>query len=156
MDRATICRISCSWSVVECVPPAYAGGSDNMRKFLAVVKHEYKKIVVKWTFLLGTLLFPILGACFALVPALIFSIKGEPTRIIIVDPTNKIAPRLKSDLTQDKIAEKTEYAVNSSNTLIASSQDQHIKMDAEQAAEGFIVVDYDSAGRSQDQVRREL
>src|SRR5205085_5970812 len=101
MDRATICRISCSWSVVECVPPAYAGGSDNMRKFLAVVKHEYKKIVVKWTFLIGTLLFPVIGAGFALVPAIIFSLKGEATRIVVVDPTGTILPRLKENLSTE-------------------------------------------------------
>ena len=64
-----------------------------MRKFLAVVKHEYKKIVVKWTFLLGTLLFPLIGAGFAVIPAIIFSIKGESTRLVIVDPTNKITLR---------------------------------------------------------------
>ena len=66
-----------------------------MRKFLAVVKHEYKKIVLKWSFIIGTLLFPIIAAGFAVVPAIIFSIKGEPTRIAIVDPTGKIAARLK-------------------------------------------------------------
>ena len=77
-----------------------------MRKFLAVVRHEYKKIVYKWTFLLGTLLFPVIGAGFAIVPAVIFSIKGEPTRIVIVDKTNKIAPRLKDNLSADKIAAK--------------------------------------------------
>ena len=82
-----------------------------MRKFLAVVKHEYKKIVVKWTFLLGTIMFPILMACFALIPALIFSIKGEPTRIVIVDPSNKIAVRLKANLSAEKIAEKSVHHI---------------------------------------------
>ena len=62
-----------------------------MRKFLAVVKHEYKKIVVKWSFLLGTLLFPVIGLGFAIVPAIIFSLKGEATRIVVVDQSNKIA-----------------------------------------------------------------
>ena len=61
-----------------------------MRKFLAVVKHEYKKIVYKWTFLVGTLLFPVIGAGFAIVPAIIFSLKGEPTRLVIVDESGKI------------------------------------------------------------------
>ena len=56
-----------------------------MRKFLAVVKHEYKKIVLKWSFIIGTLLFPVIAAGFAIVPAIIFSIKGEPTRIVVVD-----------------------------------------------------------------------
>ena len=66
-----------------------------MKKFLAVVKHEYKKIVLKWSFLIGTLLFPIIAAGFAVVPALIFSIKGEPTRIVVFDRTGKIESRLK-------------------------------------------------------------
>jgi ABC-type Na+ efflux pump permease subunit len=76
-----------------------------MRKFLAVVKHEYKKIVLKWTFLFGTLLFPVLAAGFAVVPAIIFSIKGEPTRIAVVDPSGKVAPRLKENLSAEKMAE---------------------------------------------------
>ncbi len=73
-----------------------------MRKFLAVVKHEYKKIVLKWTFLVATLLFPVIAAGFAIVPALIFSIKGEPTRLIIVDETGKIAPRIRENLVTDR------------------------------------------------------
>ena len=63
-----------------------AGRRRAMRKLLAVVKHEYRKIVLKWTFLIGTLLFPLIGDGFAVVPAMIFSMKGEPTRIVIVDP----------------------------------------------------------------------
>lgn len=82
-----------------------------MKKFIAVVKHEYRKIVLKWTFLLGTLLFPVIGACFALVPAIIFSIKGEPTRIVIVDPSNKIGMRIRENLAPDKIAARTDQAV---------------------------------------------
>ena len=77
-----------------------------MRKFLAVVKHEYKKIVLKWTFLIGTLLFPFMAAMFAVVPALIFSIKGEPTRIAIIDGTDKIAPRLKENLSAEKMEKR--------------------------------------------------
>ena len=72
-----------------------------MRKFLAVVKHEYRKVVLKWSFLIGTLLLPFLAACFAVVPAVIFYIKGEPTRIAIVDPTGKIAPRLRGNLSAE-------------------------------------------------------
>jgi ABC-type Na+ efflux pump permease subunit len=53
-----------------------------MRKFLAVVKHEYKKIVLKWSFIIGTLLFPIIAAGFAVVPAIIFSIKGDRRELL--------------------------------------------------------------------------
>ncbi len=79
-----------------------------MKKFLSVVKHEYKKIVLKWSFLIATLLFPVLAGAFAVVPALLFSIKGEPTRIVIVDQTGKITPRIKENLSEDKKAKVIE------------------------------------------------
>ena len=127
-----------------------------MRKFLAVVKHEYKKIVVKWTFLIGTILFPIIMACFALIPALIFSIKGEPTRIVIVDPSNKIVTRLKANLTEEKIAEKTEQAAKDADFDITSSQNERLKQSAKQSAEGFVFVDYNAGGKNVEQIRAEL
>lgn len=127
-----------------------------MRKFLAVVKHEYKKIVVKWTFLIGTILFPILMACFALVPALIFSIKGEPTRIVIVDPSNKIAPRLKANLSEEKLAERSEKAAKDTDFDIAASQSEQMKRSAKQIVEGFVFIDYNAFGKSSEQIRSEL
>ncbi len=127
-----------------------------MRKFLAVVRHEYKKVVYKWTFLLGTLLFPIIGACFAIIPAIIFSIKGEPTRIVIVDRTNKIAPRLKENLSAEKITAKGEEAVKDSAKNLSVSQNDQLRQSAKQAAAVFLFVDYDSVGKTADQIRSEL
>lgn len=127
-----------------------------MKKFFAVVKHEYKKIVLRWAFLLGTLLFPVLGLCFAFVPALIFSIKGEPTRIVIVDPSNKIAPRLRSNLSTEAVAEKNSETVKTLPVNLNSSQTDRIKDGARSAAEEFIFVDYSAAGKTPDQIRKEL
>ncbi|MBK8304216.1 MAG: ABC transporter permease [Chloracidobacterium sp.] len=127
-----------------------------MRKFLAVVKHEYKKIVYKWTFLLGTLLFPLIGACFAVIPAIIFSIKGEPTRIVIVDQSNKISPRVRENLSVDKIAAKAEQAAKDAIKDLNASQNERVKQSSKQMAEGFIFVNYDAAGKSPEQIRTEL
>lgn len=127
-----------------------------MRKFLAVVKHEYRKIVVKWTFLLGTLLFPLIGAGFAVIPALIFSIKSETTRLVIVDPTNKIAPRLKENLSADKIEAKAKAAAKDQVGDLNASQEEKMKRGASQLASGFSFVDYDPAGKSTDAIRQEL
>ncbi len=127
-----------------------------MKKFLAVVRHEYKKIVYKWTFLIGTLLFPIIGACFALVPALIFSIKGEPIRLVIVDPSNKIAPRLKAGLSAESIATKGQEAAKDKRVDLTASQDEKMKQNAKMASQSFIFVDYEATGKAVDQVRREL
>lgn len=127
-----------------------------MRKFLAVVKHEYKKIVYKWTFLIGTLLFPLIGACFAIVPALIFSIKGEPTRIVIVDKTNKIAPRLKENLSVENINVKGEKAAKDSIKDLTASPNDKMKQRSKQTAEGFVFIDYSADGKTHDQIRSEL
>src|SRR5215217_2831138 len=98
-----------------------------MRKFLAVVKHEYRKVVLKWSFLIGTLILPVLAGCAALVPALIFSIKGEATRIAVVDPTAKIQSRLKENLSADKMMEKARKAAENSFKNIDASQREKMK-----------------------------
>jgi ABC-2 type transport system permease protein len=127
-----------------------------MRKFFAVVKHEYKKIVVKWTFLLGTFLFPVLGAGFGIVPALIFSLKGEVTRIAVVDLSGSVLPRLKENLSAEAISAKAHDAARTSVKDLNASQDERIKRNADQLASGFAFVDYDAAGKSPERIRADL
>jgi ABC-2 type transport system permease protein len=127
-----------------------------MRKFLAVVKHEYKKIVLKWTFLIGTLLFPVIAAMFAIVPALIFSIEGEATRIVIVDTANKVAPRLKVNLSPERLREKALKAARDSMGKMPTSQEEQLKRGTEQLGGSFTFADYDAQAKSIEQIRREL
>ena len=127
-----------------------------MRKFLAVVKHEYKKIVYKWTFLLGTLLLPVLAACFAVVPALIFSIKGEPTRIVIVDREGKIAPRLKENLSAESINAKMLDAAKNAKVDLTKSQAEQMNQGAGSIGAGFVFVDYQATGKTDEQIRADL
>ena len=127
-----------------------------MRKLLAVIKHEYRKIVLKWSFLIGTLLFPFLMAGFAVVPAIIMSLKGEPTRIVIVDRSGKIAPRIKENLSREKIEAKAEKAAKDSIKEFNATQQKKMERGAEQMAEGFDFVEYSVDDKSLDQIRREL
>jgi ABC-2 type transport system permease protein len=127
-----------------------------MRKFLAVVKHEYKKLVFKWTFLIGTLLFPVIAAMFMVVPALIFSIKSEPMRIAVVDPTGKIAPRIRQNLSAEKIMEKAEKASRESFKDFDASQEEKMKRNAQQFGESFIFSDYPAANKTPEEIRPEL
>ncbi|CAN5432386.1 ABC transporter permease [soil metagenome] len=127
-----------------------------MKKFLAVVKHEYKKVVLKWSFLIGTLLLPFLAACFAVVPAIIFSLKGEPTRIVIVDPTGKIESRLKANLSADKMEARARRAAEKSFEDLTPSQEEQMKRSTEQFAQGFEFINYASEGALTPAVRSEL
>ncbi len=126
-----------------------------MKKFLAVVRHEYKKIVLKWSFLIATLLFPLLAGAFAVVPALIFSIKGDATRIVLVDQSGKLAPRVKANLADQKTPQENASPTNSINDLSASREEQ-MKRGAEQLGANFVFVDYGADGKSPEQIKREL
>ena len=127
-----------------------------MRKFLAVVKHEYKKIVLKWTFLIGILLFPVIAALFAIVPALIFSIRAEPTRIAVVDNTGKIAPRLKENLSAEKLESRAARTADNSDTGLNASREEKMKPDTEKFGNSFVFEDYPAAGKPVEDVRTEL
>ena len=129
-----------------------------MHKFLAVVKHEYRKVVLRWAFLIGTFLFPVLALGFGLVPALIFSMKGETTRVAVVDPTGQILPRLKEDLSADTVEKRTQQAAKNNPALrnMGSSQQERMRQGAEQVASGFDLRGYDAAGKSPDAVRADL
>ena len=126
-----------------------------MRKFLAVVKHEYKKVVLKWSFVLGTLLLPTLAIVFTFVPMIIFSLRGEPTRIAVYDPTGKILPRLEKNLSADRLMARAKKAAKDSLTDINASQEEQLRNDAAQFMQDFKLVHYDGTG-TVEQVRAEL
>ncbi len=127
-----------------------------MQKFLAVVKHEYKKVVFRWAFLIGTLLFPLIATGFSVIPAIIFSIKGEPTRIAVVDRTGKITPRLKENLSAEKMRERSAKAAKEALKNISVPQNQKVQNDMAQFEDSFIISQYDSAGKTIEQTESEL
>ncbi|MEO8074055.1 MAG: ABC transporter permease [Acidobacteriota bacterium] len=128
-----------------------------MKKFLAVVKHEYKKIVLKWSFLIATLLFPVLAGAFAVVPALLFSIKGEPTRIVIVDQTGKITPRIKENLSDQENAKVVEKSQEEKlKDITVTSNKEQVEVAAKQMGAAFNFVEYNADAKSVEQIKREL
>lgn len=129
-----------------------------MKKFLAVVRHEYKKIVLKWSFLLATLLFPVLAGVFAVVPMLLIAIKSEPTRIAVIDQSGKVAVRLRENLALGKTAAKPEQrsAEEMLKDPATARPDEQMNRAAEQIGATFNFVEYDANSKSSEQVRNEL
>ncbi|MEZ5307486.1 MAG: ABC transporter permease [Pyrinomonadaceae bacterium] len=127
-----------------------------MKKFPAVFKREYKKVVFRWTFLVTTLLMPLIASLFVLVPMFIFSIGGEPTRIAIADLNGKIAPRIKESLSPEKIAERTEQAAKDSIKNLSPSQKQQLDQYGQQMGSSFEFVDFDTKRKTQSQIEAEL
>src|SRR5204862_1695804 len=107
---------------------------------------EYKKVVFTWTFLIGTLLAPLMASMFAIVPMIIFSIKGEVQRIVLVDlsENKKVATRLKENLSPAKISEKAKEAAKESFRNMDASQEEKMRNGATQLGESFAFVDYNA------------
>jgi ABC-2 type transport system permease protein len=127
-----------------------------MRKFLSIVRHEFKKIVLKWSFLISTLLFPVLAAILAMIPLIIFSLRGEPTQIAVADPTSNILPRLRANLSAEKLMEKARQAASEQFKDFSGSQEKAMQNDAAMFMENIVLVPYDTSGKTVEQSRTDL
>ena len=128
-----------------------------MKKFLAVVRHEYKKIVLKWTFLIATLLGPIVAIGFAVLPGLLISAGGATTtRVVIVDPQGKIAPRVEKNLLRDAADQDETLQPELPQNQMTAAQKEQIKRAVEQFSEKYTFVEYNADGKSIEQIKREL
>ena len=125
-----------------------------MKKFLAVVKFEYTKIIFKWSFLIGTFLLPLIMLGFALVPALIFSIRGEAAKVAVVDRSGRVTERLKFELSPEKVREQirkqAEEAMKGSG---GSSQQSTASIPSNQA---FVIEPFEPRSDDLEQIRTEL
>ena len=101
-------------------------------------------------------MFPFLAACFAVVPAIIFSIKGEPTRIAVIDASGKIVPRLKENLSAERMKERATQAAKDSLKNVTLDQEEKMKRDMAQFQDSFNFVDFNFAGKTTDEIRTEL
>jgi ABC-2 type transport system permease protein len=127
-----------------------------MRKFLAVLKREYLKIVWTWTFLISTLIAPLVLVGFSVVPMLMFSITGKPTRLIIVDQSGKVSNRIKTNLSAEKQLEKFKKATEDALKKVDATQQENLKNSAQQMGGSFAFVDYTPDGKSKEAIRQEL
>lgn len=127
-----------------------------MRKFLAVVKHEYKKIVFTWTFIISTVLAPLFLGAISLVPLLMMSLKSSAVRLVIVDQSGKLAPRIRENLSPEKQLEKYREAVEDQFKKIDATQDEKLKQSARQIGGNFKFEDFSSEGKSVEAIKLEL
>lgn len=127
-----------------------------MRKFLAVVKREYLKIVWSLTFIISTLLAPILMALIGVLPMALMTMKGEPVRLAVVDHHGDIAGRLRENLSPQKQMEKFRQAVQDTALDVTASQEDKMKLSAQQAGSNFAAENFAHEGKTDDEIRSEL
>ncbi len=123
-----------------------------MRKFLAVVRHEYRKIIMRWAFLIGTFVMPLMLGAFSLVPVLIFSLNSETTRVAVVDRSGKILPRLKNELSRSGPA-SAKHGPAGGQSGAFPGRDQS---GPGQAVTSFELIEFDANGKPPERLRNEL
>ncbi|HRH41226.1 MAG TPA: ABC transporter permease [Pyrinomonadaceae bacterium] len=127
-----------------------------MRKFLAIVKREYFKVVWTKVFILTTLLAPIGMLAVSLMPMLMFSIKGNAVRLVVVEENGKIYQRLQENLSAEKQLEKFKKASEGSLKNLNPSQDEKMKQTAEQMGGNFVLEEFKPNGKTLEQIQNEL
>ena len=127
-----------------------------MRKFLAVAKREYFKIVWAKAFILSTLLAPVFMLAVTFVPMLMFSIKGNAVRLAVVGDNSRFYNRFQENLSSEKQGEKLKEKAQESIKEINTSQQDRLKNGADQMGGSFVFEEVTLNGKSAEQLRTEL
>jgi ABC-2 type transport system permease protein len=132
-----------------------------MNKFLAVVRREYVERVRTKMFIVMTILGPIMLAVFTIVPGLLFSIKaGGPTRLAIVDQTDRLSGRVREAIMNDEDDSDENANANDAAAATEKAMNSNIKDRAEAASRNlkgnYTVEQIHLNGRSLEEVQREL
>lgn len=85
----------------------------NMNKIITLIKREYKEAVFKKSFIIMTLLIPVLMIGFSVVPSLLMMMEGdEPVVLNVYDATGTVAPGIKTELKDSLKNGMPKYIVN--------------------------------------------
>jgi len=99
-------------------------------KAKTIIKREVKEIVKKKTFIIGTILTPVIFIAMIFLPALIMGkVAKTEAKIMVIDFTNDVFDKLKSELTKDK---------HLSSEDIKKSMKDSMTGDANQMAKGIV------------------
>ena len=127
-----------------------------MRKFLAVMKREYFKVVWAKAFLVTTFLAPLLMLAFSFLPMLMFSIKGDAVRLAVVEQSPKIFGRLRDSLSPERRQERLKQQNEDSLKNLNASQEEKLKNSAEQMGGSFSLESISTENRSIDSIKADL
>jgi ABC-2 type transport system permease protein len=127
-----------------------------MRKFLAVAKREYFKVVWAKAFILSTLLAPVFMLAVTFVPMLMFSIKGNAVRIAVVGDNSRFYNRFRDNLSTEKQNEKLKEKTSESIKGLNISQEDQMKQTAEQMGGNFAFEEFNRSGKTDEQIQQEL
>lgn len=103
-------------------------------------------------FIIGTLLVPIMGIGFTVIPALLFSIEGDATRIAVVDQNGKLYESVKNALNTQQNPEQP----RDRREDLTKSQEEQVRDVGEQAKARFIVEEIKPDNETIEQIKDRL
>ncbi len=134
-----------------------------MTKLLAIIRREYLQRVRTRLFVAATLLGPLIMFGFALVPALVFTIKaGGATRVALVDQTGKLYKRARDAIMRApdlKDTDDEDTADDAGGKVIKDARRtpaERARVAGKAQSASYAVEQFDAAGRSLEEVRRAL
>ncbi|HLM58953.1 MAG TPA: ABC transporter permease [Pyrinomonadaceae bacterium] len=121
-----------------------------MRKVLAIIRREYVQGVRSKTFVLSTLLAPLLLVFLMIVPAMLMGLKtGGATRLAVVDETGRLYAQVHDSIMRPKAEE--------ADPERKAEKQMRGQRDAEEQFESrFAVTEVQPAGRSREEIQRDL
>ncbi|HEV2864597.1 MAG TPA: ABC transporter permease [Pyrinomonadaceae bacterium] len=121
-----------------------------MRKVLAIIRREYVQGVRSKTFLLSTLLAPLLLVFLMIVPTMLMGLKtGGATRLAVVDETGRLYAQVHDSIMRPKTEE--------TDPERKAEKQVRMQRDAEEQFQSrFDVTEVQPAGRPREEIRREL
>ena len=128
-----------------------------MNKLLTIIKKEYLKLVRTKMFIVATVLGPLMLFAFSVVPALVFRIKTDATRIAIVDQTGKMSERVRARILREQ-REENEPSASDQDMMksLGETPDERMKKAGAQALGSYVVEQYALGERSLDEAKKEL
>jgi ABC-2 type transport system permease protein len=99
---------------------------------------------------------PFIAVLISVVPMLIFSIKGGPTRIAVADPTGAILPRLERNLSPDRLMEKAKQASSEQFKNVSATQQEKMRNGAAQFLQDFVLIPVATNGQREDDLRKSV
>lgn len=128
-----------------------------MTKFLAVVKREYLKRVRARSFIVATILGPVLMIAFMVLPVLIALIGAdEPVRLAIVDQSGRMYERVRDSFSREPEETKGAAARGSAPFDIGKNPQERAREAGMALPGSFKIESVSSAGRSLEEIKQEL
>lgn len=126
-----------------------------MNKFLAIIKREYVQRVRAKSFVIFTILGPLLMVVFTVVPGLIFAMKtGDATRLAVVDQSGKMYGRVRETIMKER-SDDDEKKDSPAGAVNENSQ-KRVERTGRAMMGTYVIEQADLNGRPLDAVKQEL